>query len=129
MHTYFNNLSYKKRKVWLSDFIMDATTSCIDEDQANHRAIAHTFRLEFTKQPYAGFYLFHLLFKEFADMREIVQKAFENATPFDYIVHVSMMDENQLQDGLKSYFDINRVMKLSEKFADEEVINVLEQVI
>ena len=70
---------------------MDATTSCIDEDQADHRAIAHTFRLEFTKQPYAGFYLFHLLFKEFADMREIVQKAFENATPFDYIVHVSMM--------------------------------------
>ena len=40
-----------------------------------------------------------------------------------------MMEENQLKDGLKSYFDINRVMKLSEKFADEEVVSVLEQVI
>ena len=39
------------------------------------------------------------------------------------------MEENQLKDGLKSYFDINRVMKLSEKFADEEVVSVLEQVI
>ena len=34
-----------------------------------------------------------------------------------------------MQEGLKSYFDINRVMKLSEKFADEEVVAILEQVI
>ena len=51
---------------------MDATTSYIDDDEADHRAIAQTFRLEFTRQPYAGLYLFHLLFKEFADMREVV---------------------------------------------------------
>ena len=49
MHTYFKNLSYKKRKAWLTDFIMDATTSCIDNDEADHRAIAQTFRLEFTR--------------------------------------------------------------------------------
>ena len=49
MHTYFKNLSYKKRKAWLTDFIMDATTSCIDNSEADHRAIAKTFRLEFTR--------------------------------------------------------------------------------
>ena len=73
---------------------MDATTSNIDNDKSEHRKIAQTFRLEFTRQPYAGVYLFHLLFEEFADNREIVLKACENATTLDYIVHISMMDEN-----------------------------------
>ena len=94
IHTYFRNLSYKKRKAWLSEFIMDATTSNIDTNNKQHKKVAQTFRLELTKQPYAGVYLFHLLFEEFADNREIVMKACENATTLDYIVHISMMDEN-----------------------------------
>ena len=81
---------------WLSDFIMDATTSCIDDDEADQRAIVQTFRLEFTRRPYAGFYLFHLLFKEFADMREVVLRSYENTTAFDFIAYVSIMDQNQL---------------------------------
>ena len=94
MHTYFKSLSYKKRKAWLSEFIMDATTSNIDPDNSEHKKIAQTFRLELTKQPYAGVYLFHLLFEEFADNRKIVMKACENATTLDYIVHISMLDES-----------------------------------
>ena len=70
--------------------------------------------------------MFHLLFEEFADNREIVMKACENATTLDYIVHISMMEDSQVEDGLAAYFDINRMMKLSDKFADESVVAVLE---
>ena len=94
IHTYFKNLSYKKRKAWLSEFIMDATTSNIDNNIPEHKKVAQTFRMELTRQPYAGVYLFHLLFVEFADNREIVIKACENTTTLDYIVHISMMEEN-----------------------------------
>ena len=30
---------------------------------------------------------------------------------------------------MRAYFDINRMMKLSDKFADESVVTVLEQVV
>lgn len=126
IHVYFKNLSYKKRKAWLSEFIMDATTSNTDSSIPEHKQVAQTFRLELTRQPYAGVYLFHLLFEEFADNREIVMKAYENATTLDYIVHISMMEDSQVEDGLAAYFDINRMMKLSDKFADESVVAVLE---
>lgn len=80
-------------------------------------------------------YLFYLMFEEFSDEYEIAEQAFANSTKFDFLVHISLMDDNQLEMGLDKYFDINRRMRLAEKFDEErsnqlldEVLNLLVQV-
>ena len=90
---------------------------------------------ELTNQPYAGVYLFYLMFEEFSDDYEIAEQAFANATKFDFLVHISLMEDSVLEKGLGNYFDINRRMKLAEKFDEDrsnqlfdEVLNVLVQV-
>ena len=45
------------------------------------------------------------------------------------MVHISLMPENQLEDGLDSYFDINRRMRLAEKFNEERSTALLDEVI
>ena len=39
-----------------------------------------TFKEELTRQPFAGFYLFHLLFEEHSDDFETAEQAFANTT-------------------------------------------------
>jgi hypothetical protein len=48
-------------------------------------------------QPYAGVYLFHLMFEEFSDDFEIAEQAFANTTQFDFLVHISLMPDTQLE--------------------------------
>ena len=75
------------------------------------------------------------MFEEFSDDYEIAEQAFANASKFDFLVHISLMDDNILEKGLDNYFDINRRMRLAEKFDEDrsnqlldEVLNVLVQV-
>lgn len=39
------------------------------------------------------------------------------------------MDESQLEAGLGNYFDINRRMKLADKFAEERSSQLFEEVV
>ena len=75
------------------------------------------------------------MFEEFSDDYEVAEQAFANALKFDFLVHISLMDDNILEKGLDNYFDINRRMRLAEKFDEDrsnqlldEVLNVLVQV-
>ena len=75
------------------------------------------------------------MFEEFSDDYEVAEQAFANASKFDFLVHISLMDDNILEKGLDNYFDINRRMRLAEKFDEDrsnqlldEVLNVLVQV-
>ena len=75
------------------------------------------------------------MFEEFSDDYEIAEQAFANASKFDFLVHISLMEDNILEKGLDNYFDINRRMRLAEKFDEDrsnqlldEVLNVLVQV-
>ena len=52
------------------------------------------FKAELTAQPYAGVYLFYLMFEEFSDDYEIAEQAFANTTQFDFLVHISLMNED-----------------------------------
>jgi len=38
------------------------------------------FQQELTRQPYAGNYLFYLMFEEFSDEYEVAEQAFENTS-------------------------------------------------
>ena len=87
------------------------------------------FKAELTAQPYAGVYLFYLMFEEFSDEYEIAEQAFANTTQFDFLVHISLMDEEQLEAGLDNYFDINRRMRLAEKFDEERSTQLFDQVL
>ena len=75
------------------------------------------------------------MFEEFSDDYEVAEQAFANASKFDFLVHISLLDDNILEKGLDNYFDINRRMRLAEKFDEDrsnqlldEVLNVLVQV-
>ena len=39
------------------------------------------------------------------------------------------MSENQRSNGLRNYFDVNRMMKLRDKFDEQDAITILEYVI
>ena len=44
LHTYFLNLSFKKRKAWLSKFILDVTTgNNVDQDSPAYEQTVNTF--------------------------------------------------------------------------------------
>ena len=74
-------------------------------------------------------YLFYLLFEEFSDEYEIAEQALANTTQFDFMVHISLMEDSQLEMGLANYFDINRRMKLAEKFNEERSTQLFDQVV
>ena len=88
-----------------------------------------TFQEELTRQPYAGYYLFYLVFEEFSDEYKVAEMALANATQIDFIVHISLMEDELLEEGLKNYFDMNRRMRLADKFNEERSTQVLDQVI
>ena len=78
-----------------------------------------------TKQPYAGFYFFHLMLEQFTDNAMVAKMAYENMTDFDFVIHMSLLDESIHEIGIETYFDINRRMKLEEKFNDDECVSLL----
>ena len=68
LHCYFQNLTFKKRKQWVSKFIMDVTTgNNVDQGSSIYEERINSFKSELTRQPYAGVYLFYLMFEEFSD--------------------------------------------------------------
>ena len=82
--------------------------------------------MELTHQPYAGFYLFFLLFEDNSDDHELMIKAFDNCTDFDFRAYLI----SQGIDDPSSHFDANRVLKLRDKMsAPAEVGPILEKVI
>ena len=95
LHTYFLNLSFKKRKQWVSKFIMDVTTgNNVDRQSRLYHERVQMFKTELTLQPYSGVYLFYLMLEEFSDEYEIAEQAFANTTQFDFSVHISCMEES-----------------------------------
>lgn len=82
-----------------------------------------------TLQPYAGFYLFYLMFKESSDEYEISEMALVNATEFDFLVHISLMDDDQFEIGVENYFDDHKRVILADRFEEERSQEILSQVI
>ena len=48
----------------------------------------------FTKQPYAGMLVFHLLFEEYSSDVEILTKAVKNLTVADYKKRIYLLPQN-----------------------------------
>ena len=48
-------------------------------------AFRAALRQELTQQPYAGHYLFFLLFEDNSDDHLLIKKALENASDFDHL--------------------------------------------
>jgi hypothetical protein len=124
VHSYYRNLSVKKRKAWLSKFILDSTSSGTRTTLERNQLLYN----EFAKQPYAGCTLFFLLFDEYTDNHEALSEAYENAEPIDFICQISLLQDAH-EKNLVDYFDINRRMKMAEKFDSEECVLILEAVI
>ena len=68
--------------------------SNVDPSSPLYECRTSAFKTELTLQPYAGFYLFYLMFKECSDEFEISEMALINSTPFDFLVHISLMEED-----------------------------------
>ena len=94
-----------------------------------HIDILEKYFSELAMQPYASNLLFYLIFEDFTDNVQAASRAFKNCTDFDYIVFISLMSENQRSNGLRNYFDVNRMMKLRDKFDEQDAITILENVI
>lgn len=95
LNTFFLNLSFKKRQKWLAKFIGDMTSgNNVDQSSPMHESRTGAYKQEMTRQPYAGFYLFYLMFKENSDDYEIAEMALVSATQFDFLVHISLMEED-----------------------------------
>ena len=103
--------------------------SNVDQSSPLHESRVAAFKQELTRQPYAGYYLFYLLFKESSDDYEIVEQALSNATQFDFLVYISLMEDEQLEQGLDSYFDGHKRMVLADRFEEERSTEILTQVI
>jgi hypothetical protein len=70
--------------------------------------------------------LFYLIFEDFTENVQAATRAFKNATSFDFMVYIS---KHPRSSDLKKYFDINRMMKLRDKFNSSGVITVMENVV
>ena len=92
-HNFYLNLSFKKRRSWIVDFLQNLQseqTLAIKNDQGI--SVLELYQDEFVQQPYCGFYLSYLLFYEFSDNPELVRKAFTNITPFDFLVQIALIE-------------------------------------
>lgn len=58
---------------------------------------------------------------------QVASRAFKNTTSFDYMVFITQMQP--AKQSLRRYFDINRMMKLRDKFDEPGVISILENVV
>jgi hypothetical protein len=94
-----------------------------------HDDIKEKYLTELTLQPYAGNLLFYLIFEDFTDNVHLANRASKNATTCDYMVFISLMSTGQRHFSLRSYFDINRMMKLRDKYEEPAVITLLEHVV
>jgi len=111
----FGSLSFSQRSEWVKHTIEDLE-SIGNEEILN----AHLHALAL--QPYCGCLLFYLIFDNFSDRTPVVQKAFKNATIFDFLVHMSSQEIDP------TVFDVNKINKLKEKL-NEEVAQVMVQVV
>jgi len=59
----------------------------------------------FTKQPYAGLLVFHLLFEEFSSDVEILKKALKNLTPADFKKRIYLLPRSQTDLHLDEIFE------------------------
>jgi hypothetical protein len=66
-------------------------------------------------QPYAGMFLFFLLFEDQSEDHELESKVFQNLTDFDFIVYLTI----EKIDDPDSYFDANRMLKLKDKLTPQ----------
>lgn len=69
------SMSLKKRNDWLLDYIRQLASNV--EECAPLLA-------PFTMQPYAGMFLYYLLFEEFCSDTELLEKAIKNLSTADY---------------------------------------------
>ena len=89
-------------------------------------------------------FLFYLLFEEFTSDFELVRVTVKNIRPFDYLERIYLLPEEQSkgQDSsdsevsnagvsgrLAEYFDLNRMMKFEEKFENEQVLEIFQNVV
>jgi hypothetical protein len=79
---HFGQLSYEKRATWLRNLAYDLES---DDMKAVPEAFRAALRQELTQQPYAGHYLFFLLFEDNSDDHLLIKKALENASDFDHL--------------------------------------------
>jgi len=115
------NLSFRKRRDWLSNFARFVDSS------VPKKQVQDLFYNELAKAPYAGMFIFYLLFEEYTDDADLAKAALKNVrTPFDYLAHMYLMDEDV--DPVL-YYDVNRVIKMKDKFESYESTLVLDQVI
>lgn len=60
---------------------MDVSTgNNVDRNSRLYQQRIQMFQQELTRQPYAGNYLFYLMFEEFSDEYEVAEQAFENTS-------------------------------------------------
>jgi len=69
------------------------------------------------------------VFKENSDDFETAEMALVNSTQFDFLVHISLMEDTQLEIGLENYFDEHKRVVLADRFEEERSQEVLTQVI
>ena len=82
-----------------------------DVDKYNNPEIKQAFYQELSNQPYAGVFLFFLIFEDFSEESALIQKVFNNITDFDCITYLMI---EKIQDPLE-YYDANRILKLRDK--------------
>lgn len=70
---------------------------------------------EFARKPYAGCFLFYLLFTDFNDNLKLITKTEKEVVELDFMVYISQMDRVDESSSVRDYFDINRIMKLKDK--------------
>lgn len=80
-------------------------------------------------QPYASNLLFYLIFEDFTENVQVATRAFKNTTSFDYMAFITLHQTSHQKTSLRMYFDINRMMKLRDKFEEPGVISILENVV
>ena len=53
------------------------------------------FYQELSRAPYAGMFIFFLLFEEYTDDAELAKTTLKNVkSPFDYLAHMYLMDDD-----------------------------------
>lgn len=116
---FWGSMSSKKRTTWMENFLGDMESHIFSKNEDVRKA----YEQEFCQQPYAGTFLFYLLFNDFSEKCSLIQQSFENCTDTDFLIYLC---DSKLQPD--AYFDPNKMMKYREKLT-AEVYVVLEKVV
>jgi|LauGreDrversion4_2_1035121.scaffolds.fasta_scaffold132824_2 hypothetical protein len=83
---FFGSLSAKKRDDWVRNLAYDL-------EAEGMREVPKVFResvlAELCQQPYAGSYLFFLIFEDFSDNTALMTKAYSNTTDYDFVQYLA----------------------------------------